>query len=276
MAMQNVKEVENKQPISNKAKITIAVVAALLLALFSYGSYSWWSGRAYREVLAMVNEEVNYEDLSNDEKRARFEKYRTLEKKLTRDQREVVDTVREKQYEKKDMQRLNTFFAMPAADKQKKLVDEVNAEEKRRKEFDAKRKEWEAKKAQGGGGKGGQAGAGQGGRGQGGQAGAAGPGVAGQGGQAGAAGPGAGGQNQPQVAGAAPQQGGRPPSTPESRNKRTSDRLDNSTPEYRAARVEYQKLKEQVKTQMGLTTTNTKGGALGGGAPGGGGRPPRG
>ncbi|MBJ7345148.1 MAG: hypothetical protein JHD09_07685, partial [Gemmataceae bacterium] len=43
------------------------------------------------------------------------------------------------------------------------------------------------------------------------------------------------------------------------------DRLDNSTPEYRAAKMEYQKLRDKTRADMGIVTTP------GGGKPGGGG-----
>ena len=168
---------------------------------------------------------------------------------------------------------------MTKAEQKKQLVDEVNRDEKRRIEGEAKRKEWEAKRAQGnnqkvagaqGGGKGGNADGGKGG-GRGGNA----DGGKGGGNQPAAGGKGAppAGGNQVAVVAGAPQQGGRPPSTPESRNKRTSDRLDNSTPEYRAAKMEYQKLRDKTRAEMGIVTTpgggGRPGGAPGGGTPGG-------
>ena len=236
---------------SNSNKIALTIILALLLAGISYAGYSWWSEAPLRSALAMIEEDVDFSTLSKEDQKARFEKWRTLDKKLTSDQKSQVNDARERQYENKDMQKLNTFFAMTKAEQKKQLVDEVNRDEKRRLESEARRKEWEAKRAQGnnnqkvagaqGGGKGGNADGGKGGGGKG--------------------APQAGGN---QVAGA-PQQGGRPPSTPASRNKRTSDRLDNSTPEYRAAKMEYQKLRDKTRADMGIVTTP------GGGKPGGGG-----
>lgn len=246
---------------SNSKKIALTIILALLLAGFSYGGYSWWSEAPLRSALAMVNEDVDFSTLSKEDQKARFEKWRTLDKKLTSDQKSQVNDARERQYENKDMQKLNTFFAMTKAEQKKQLVDEVNRDEKRRLESEARRKEWEAKRAQGnnnqkvagaqGGGKGGNADGGKGGGGKGG------------GNQAGGKGAPPAGGNQVAVA---PQQGGRPPSTPESRNKRTSDRLDNSTPEYRAAKMEYQKLRDKTRADMGIVTT-PGGGKPGGGAP---------
>ena len=280
MAIADIPEIADADKgMSNSRKITVTIILALLLAGFSYGGYSWWSGASFRTAMAMVNEDVDFTELSKEDQKARFEKFRALEKKLTPDQRGQINDARERQYEKKDMQKLNTFFAMTKVEQKKQLVDEVNKEEKRRLEFEAKRKEWEAKKAQGNnkqkvagapaGGKGGPAGggnqvAGKGGNGNGG------PGAPG-GNQAVAGGPTAGGKggapNGNQVAGATPQST-RPVPTPEARNKRTSDRLDNSTPEYRAAKLEYQKLREKTRAEMGLTTTT-------GGRPPGGGGPPQ-
>ena len=280
MAIADIPEVaDDSKGMNNSKKITFTIILALLFAGFSYGGYSWWSGASFRSAMAMVNEDVDFAELSKEDQKARFEKFRALEKKLTPDQRGQINDARERQYEKKDMQKLNTFFAMTKAEQKKQLVDEVNRDEKRRIEFEAKRKEWEAKRTQGnnnqkvagpqGGGKGGNTdggkGGGRGGNGNGGAGGAPGGNqVAGgptNGGKGGA--PGAN-----QVAGAPPQTT-RPVPTPESRNKRTSDRLDNSTPEYRAAKLEYQKLREKTRAEMGLTTTTGGKPPGGGGAPGG-------
>lgn len=251
MAVADVPEnADDNQGMSNFKKITLTIILALLLAGFSYGGYSWWSGAPFRNAMAMIDEDVDFFTLSKDDQKARFEKWRAIDKKLTPDQKSQLNDARERQYEKKDLQKLNTFFAMTKAEQKKQLVDEVNRDEKRRIEWEAKRKEWEAKRPQGnnnqkvagaqGGGKGGNADGGKGGGGKGGP---------------------------PQQVAGAPQQGGRPTSTPESRNKRTSDRLDNSTPEYRAAKMEYQKLRDKTRADMGIVTTP------GGGRPGGGGAP---
>ncbi|RLS27023.1 MAG: hypothetical protein DWH70_01420 [Planctomycetota bacterium] len=231
---------------SNSKKIALTIILALLLAGVSYAGYSWWSEAPLRSALAMIEEDVDFSTLSKEDQKARFEKWRNLDKKLTSDQKSQVNDARERQYEKKDMQKLNTFFAMTKAEQKKQLVDEVNREEKRRLESEARRKEFEAKRAQSnnkqkvagaqGGGKGGNGNGGAGGN------------------QANAGGN--------QVAKAAAPQPTRPPSTPESRNKRTSDRLDNSTPEYRAAKMEYQKLRDKTRAEMGIVTTP------GGGKPG--------
>lgn len=287
MAVADVPEnADTEKGMSNSKKITLTIILALLLAGFSYGGYSWWSGAPFRNAMAMIEEDVDFSTLSKEDQKARFEKFRSLDKKLTSDQKSQLNDARERQYEKKDMQKLNTFFAMTKAEQKKQLVDEVNRDEKRRIEGEAKRKEWEAKRAQGnnnqkvagaqGGGKGGNAaggkGGGRGGNADGGKGGAPGGGnqVAGapqQGGNAaGGKGGAPGGGNQVAVVAGAPQQGGRPPSTPESRNKRTSDRLDNSTPEYRAAKMEYQKLRDKTRADMGIVTT-PGGGKPGGGAP---------
>ena len=280
MAVADVPEnADDNQGMSNSKKIALTIILALLLAGFSYGGYSWWSGAPFRNAMAMIEEDVDFSTLSKDDQKARFEKFRALDKKLTSDQKSQLNDARERQYEKKDMQKLNTFFAMTKAEQKKQLVDEVNRDEKRRIEGEAKRKEWEAKRAQGnnnqkvagaqGGGKGGNAAGGNAAGGKGG-----GRGGNADGGKGGGNQPAAGGKGAPPAGGnqvaVAPQQGGRPPSTPESRNKRTSDRLDNSTPEYRAAKMEYQKLRDKTRADMGIVTTPGGGGRPGGGgAPGG-------
>jgi len=234
---------------SNSNKVALTIILALLLAGISYAGYSWWSEAPLRSALAMVNEDVDFSTLSKEDQKARFEKCRTLDKKLTSDQKSQVNDARERQYENKDMQKLNTFFAMTKAEQKKQLVDEVNRDEKRRLESEARRKEFEAKRAQNNNKQkvAGAQGGGKGGNGNGGAGGAPGGNQAGVGGN--------------QVAKAAPQPT-RPPSTPESRNKRTSDRLDKSTPEYRAAKMEYQKLRDKTRAEMGIVTTP------GGGKPG--------
>ena len=234
---------------SNSNKIALTIILALLLAGVSYAGYSWWSEAPLRSALAMIEEDVDFSTLSKEDQKARFEKWRTLDKKLTSDQKSQVNDARERQYENKDMQKLNTFFAMTKAEQKKQLVDEVNRDEKRRLESEARRKEIDAKRAQSinkqkvAGAQGGNANGGN-----------------GNGGPKGGNQGGAGGN---QVAKAAPApQPTRPPLTPESRNKRTSDRLDKSTPEYRAAKMEYQKLRDKTRAEMGIVTTP------GGGKPG--------
>lgn len=268
MAIADIPEVsDDSKGMTNSRKITLTIILALMFAGFSYGGYSWWSGASFRSAMAMVNEDVDFAELSKEDQKARFEKFRALEKKLTPDQRGQLNDARERQYEKKDMQKLNTFFAMTKVEQKKQLVDEVNREEKRRLEWEAKRKEFEAKKAQGNKQKvAGAPNGGKGGNGNGGAGGAPGGNQAVAGGPTNGGKSGAPGGNQ--VAGAPPQTT-RPVPTPESRNKRTSDRLDKSTPEYRAAKLEYQKLREKTRAEMGLTTTT-------GGRPPGGGGPPQG
>ena len=250
MAVADVPEnADANKGMSNSNKVALTIILALLLAGISYAGYSWWSEAPLRSALAMVNEDVDFSTLSKEDQKARFEKWRTLDKKLTSDQKSQVNDARERQYENKDMQKLNTFFAMTKAEQKKQLVDEVNRDEKRRLESEARRKEFEAKRAQNNN-KQKVAGAQGGGNGNGGAGGAPGGNQAGAGGN--------------QVAKAAPApQPTKPPPTPESRNKRTSDRLDKSTPEYRAAKMEYQKLRDKTRAEMGIVTTP------GGGKPGG-------
>jgi HD superfamily phosphohydrolase len=200
---------------SNSNKIALTIILALLLAGISYAGYSWWSEAPLRSALAMIEEDVDFSTLSKEDQKARFEKWRTLDKKLTSDQKSQVNDARERQYENKDMQKLTTFFAMTKAEQKKQLVDEINRDEKRRLESEARRKEIDAKRAQS--------------------------------------------INKQKVAGAQGAQGG---NANGGNGKRTSDRLDKSTPEYRAAKMEYQKLRDKTRAEMGIVTTP------GGGKPG--------
>ena len=267
--------VEESKPMDKKKKITLAVLLALLLSMSVYGMYSWWSGRHFRAAMAMVNDNVNFEDLSSDERRARFDAYRKIEKNLTKEQRGQIDEARERQFEKRDMQRMSTFFAMSPADQRKKMVEEIKAEEKRRQDFEKKRAEFMKnnpnagqKRPGGGNGGGGQQQAGGKAGGNNGQGQGQGKGGNGGGGQPGGGGPPQGGPP-----------GGRGNTSPEARNKRTSDRLDNSSPEYRAMRNEYRAMQNQIRAQMGLPANGgSRGGPPGGGGggqpqQGGGGRP---
>ena len=262
--------VEESKPMDKKKKVTLAVLLALLLSMGVYGMYSWWSGRHFRAAMAMVNDTVNFDELSNDEKRARFETYRKIEKNLTKEQRGQIDEARERQFEKRDMQRMSTFFAMSPADQRKKMVEEIKAEEKRRQDWEKKRADFmknnpnAGQKRPGGNGGNNNGAAPQGGNaGPGGQAQAQGKG--GQGGGGNGGGPPQGGPP-----------GGRGNTSPEARNKRTSDRLDNSSPEYRAMRNEYRAMQNQIRAQMGLPPNGGRGGPPVGAPPQGGGGRPRG
>ena len=81
MAIADIPEIADADKgMSNSRKITITIILALLLAGFSYGGYSWWSGASFRTAMAMVNEDVDFTELSKEDQKARFEKFRTLEK----------------------------------------------------------------------------------------------------------------------------------------------------------------------------------------------------
>jgi len=269
-------ETINDQPLLSKNKIIIlSVLLALLLLGSGYALYSYSSNstlRQYQTLTAEMNME-KMRDMPAEERKEYFENMKNLREKMTEPQKEKADDSMRERFQTQMSEKMNKFFALPPEERKVELDKEVDRMAGMMKNF--------------GGGKGGApggAGAGKApdganaaGRGQGGAPNAGGANGNGQGGgnQPAAGGKGAppAGGNQVAVVAGAPQQGGRPPSTPESRNKRTSDRLDNSTPEYRAAKMEYQKLRDKTRAEMGIVTTpgggGRPGGAPGGGTPGG-------
>jgi hypothetical protein len=163
---------------------------------------------------------------------------------------------------------MNKFFALPREERKAELDKEVDRMASMMKSF--------------GGGKGGAPNAGAAGKAPEGANGKSQGGVPGTGGasstgrgQGGADGAGKGGTGAPGNVAPPPPGGGGPPwgrgnpnATPEEKNKRTSDRLDNSTPEFRAQMTEYWKLVGERAKEKGVqipnfggpptTTTKTK------------------
>ncbi|MSR31134.1 MAG: hypothetical protein EXR99_06450 [Gemmataceae bacterium] len=239
------------QPMTKKAKITFAVVGGLAFFLLVYGIYWWWSGRNFRALVAMTQEETNWDALSNEEKKGRFDQMKNLSKGLSRDQREQLDNIRETQMEKRDLGRLNNFFALNKKDQTAALDKEIKRGEEMRKQWEQKIQQFQkngANKDKKGGAGGQNANRGAGG------AGGAGAG-GGQGGGRGGAG------------------GGGGKSSPEQRNKSAANRLDRSSPEYRLAKDTYRQRLDERRQQLGLPPSSGRGPTLvgGGGRPGGGG-----
>ena len=83
---------------------------------------------------------------------------------------------------------------------------------------------------------------------------------AGKGGPGGADAAAKGGAGAPPGGGGPPWGRGNPNATPEQKNKRTSDRLDNSTPEFRAQMTEYFQMVNQRAKEKGVQIPNFGGG----------------
>lgn len=137
-------------------------------------------------------------------------------------------------FEARESAEVQSFFRMPAADRQAELDRRIRAEEQRRQARDAAR-------AQAGGDRGGPRGGGP-------------P----QGGGGGPPQRGGGGGPPGAVAGTGGQRGGPPAGgrgrTEDDRNRRYKAAIDRSTPEQRAMRTEYRRLMQERRTQLGLST----------------------
>ena len=261
-------ETTAEQPLLSKNKIIIlSVLIALLLLGSGYALYSYSSNstlRQYQTLTAEMSME-KMRDMPAEERREYFENMKNLREKMTEPQKEKADDIMRERFQTQMTEKMNKFFALPREERKAELDKEVDRMASMMKSF--------------GGGKGGAPNAGKApdganGRGQGGAPGTGGASTTGRG-QGGADGAGKGGTGAPGNVAPPPPGGGGPPwgrgnpnATPEEKNKRTSDRLDNSTPEFRAQMTEYWKLVGERAKEKGVqipnfggpptTTTKTK------------------
>ena len=270
-------ETINDQPLLSKNKIIIlSVLLALLLLGSGYALYSYSSNstlRQYQTLTAEMNME-KMRDMPAEERKEYFENMKNLREKMTEPQKEKADDSMRERFQTQMTEKMNKFFALPPEERKVELDKEVDRMAGMMKNF--------------GGGKGGApggAGAGKApdganGRGQGGAPNAGNGNVAGGGagganagngnvagganaqgrGQGGADGAGKGGAGTPPGGGGPPWGKGNPNATPEQKNKRTSDRLDNSTPEFRAQMTEYFQMVNQRAKEKGVQIPNFGGG----------------
>jgi len=269
-------ETTAEQPLLSKNKIIIlSVLLALLLLGSAYALYSYSSNstlRQYQTLTAEMSME-KMRDMPAEERREYFENMKNLREKMTEPQKEKADDIMRERFQTQMTEKMNKFFALPPEERKVELDKEVDRMASMMKTF--------------GGGKGGAPNAGAGkapdggnGRGQGGAPGTGGASTTGRG-QGASDGAGKGGADVAGKGGAGapgnvppPPGGGGPPwargnpnATPEQKNKRTSDRLDNSTPEFRSQMTEYFQLVNQRAKEKGVqipnfggppTTTKTK------------------
>ncbi len=281
-------ETTAEQPLLSKNKIIIlSVLIALLLLGSGYALYSYSSNstlRQYQTLTAEMNME-KMRDMPAEERKEYFENMKNLREKMTEPQKEKADDSMRERFQTQMSEKMNKFFALPPEERKVELDKEVDRMAGMMKNF--------------GGGKGGApggAGAGKApdganGRGQGGATNAGGANGNGQGGggaggpnagngnvagganaqgrgqggadgagKGGADGAGKGGPGGPPGGGGSPWGRGNPNATPEEKNKRTSDRLDNSTPEFRAQMTEYWKLVGERAKEKGVQMPNFGGG----------------
>jgi hypothetical protein len=259
------------QPLLSKNKIIVlASLLALLVLGSGYALYSYSSNstlRQYQTLTAEMSME-KMRDMPAEERKEYFENMKNLREKMTEPQKEKADDIMRKRFQTQMTEKMNKFFALPPAERKVELDKEVDRMASMMKTF--------------GGGKGGapNAGAaaktpdGANGRGQGGAPGSGAGNANGQGngsggttnvasganatGKAGAGAP--GNVAPPSGGGGPPWARGNPNATPDQKNKRTSDMLDKSTPEFRAQMTEYWKLVGERAKEKGVQMPNFGGG----------------
>jgi hypothetical protein len=281
-------ETINDQPLLSKNKIIIlSVLLALLLLGSGYALYSYSSNstlRQYQTLTAEMNME-KMRDMPAEERKEYFENMKNLREKMTEPQKEKADDSMRERFQTQMTEKMNKFFALPPEERKVELDKEVDRMAGMMKNFGGgkggapggagagKAPDGANGRGQGGApnaGNGNVAGGGAGGAnaGNGNVAGGAnaqgrGPGGAdgaGKGGPGGADAAAKGGAGTPPGGGGPPWGKGNPNATPEQKNKRTSDRLDNSTPEFRAQMTEYFQMVNQRAKEKGVQIPNFGGG----------------
>ena len=285
------------QPLLSKNKIIVlASLLALLLLGSGYALYSYSSNstlRQYQAITADMSME-KMRDMPAEERKEYFENMKNLREKMSEPQKEKADDIMRERFQTQMTEKMNKFFALPPAERKVALDKEVDRMASMMKNFGggkggppgapvagntAGRTQGGAPGTAGatnGSGAGNSTGVGNfAGRGQGGAANTSGAGNAnGQGTGSGGTTNVAGGANATGKGGAAapgnvppPPGGGGPPwargnpnATPEQKNKRTSDMLDKSTPEFRAQMTEYWKLVGERAKEKGVQMPNFGGG----------------
>jgi hypothetical protein len=259
------------QPLLSKNKIIVlASLLALLVLGSGYALYSYSSNstlRQYQTLTAEMSME-KMRDMPAEERKEYFENMKNLREKMTEPQKEKADDIMRERFQTQMTEKMNKFFALPPAERKVELDKEVDRMASMMKSF--------------GGGKGGAPNAsaaaktpdGANGRGQGGAPGSGAGNANGQGngsggttnvasganatGKAGAGAP--GNVAPPSGGGGPPWARGNPNATPDQKNKRTSDMLDKSTPEFRAQMTEYWKLVGERAKEKGVQMPNFGGG----------------
>ncbi len=247
-------ETTAEQPLLSKNKIIIlSILLALLLLGSGYAMYSYSSNstlRQYQTLTAEMSME-KMRDMPAEERREYFENMKNLREKMTEPQKEKADDIMRERFQTQMTEKMNKFFALPPEERKVELDKEVDRMASMMKTF--------------GGGKSGAPNAGAGkapgsgaGNANGQGTGAGGPTNVASGANAtGKAGAGAPGNIAPPSGGGGPPWArGNPNATPEEKNKRTSDRLDNSTPEFRAQMTEYWKLVGERAKEKGVQIPN--------------------
>jgi len=280
-------ETLDDQPLLSRNKIIIFVgLLALLILGSGYAIYSYSANSSLRKYQAMTADMSmeKMRDMPAEDRKEYFENMKNLREKMTEPQKNKADDSMRERFQTQMSEKMNKFFALPPEERKVELDKEVDRMASMMKNF--------------GGGKGGPPGTAVGGnttnRGQSGTAssgsantsgggnstgigniaGKGQGGISGVGGVANGNGQGGGPTNVAGGANAAgkanpggspggggpPWARGNPNATPEEKNKRTSDRLDSSTPEFRAQMTEYFKLVGERAKEKGVQIPNFGGG----------------
>lgn len=259
-------ETTAEQPLLSKNKIIIlSVLIALLLLGSAYALYSYSSNstlRQYQTLTAEMSME-KMRDMPAEERKEYFENMKNLREKMTEPQKEKADDIMRERFQTQMTEKMNKFFALPPEERKVELDKEVDRMASMMKTFGggkggapnagAAAKNPDGANGRGAGGAPGTGSASTTGRGQGASDGA-GKGGADVAGKGGAGAP--GNVPPPPGGGGPPWARGNPNATPEQKNKRTSDRLDNSTPEFRSQMTEYFQLVNQRAKEKGVQIPN--------------------
>lgn len=193
-----------------KRIISVLVVIATIVLL------AWWFGwiggdRALAEVKALQDELAN-PNMSDADFRAKMDQVRGLMVSLPESSRRAAWANGRDVFERREQSRINRILGLKGQERTKALDEEINREERRRKEWQQRQNQAQASAQQSG---------------QSGQR--------GQAGQRGQGGPrNRGGQSD------------------EQRISRLRNRLDHSSPEQRASRAEFTRLINERRTQRGM------------------------
>jgi uncharacterized membrane protein YgcG len=210
--------------------VSIGIVVLGLLALFVMWLLGFFSAPAeVRAVQSMVDEQIQHlERVARNE--ASFEEgsmgvvFETM-RQVPREYREQAGREMGRLFEAREKAEVNSYFAMAPEQRMAEMDRRLKAEDDRRKAWEAERAQRQAQGSDRGGQRSQQGGGPGGGRG----------------------GPPGGGGGPP--GGGGPRGGMR---TEESRNMRSKQRIDSSSAESRARSMEYRRIKEQRRVELGL------------------------
>jgi hypothetical protein len=204
-----------KKPVKEKSSgfKPLLIAAAVVLMVLGTGwlAYGYMRGDDL-SALNELREKMRDENLSDDQRKDLRDQMRTQWDQLSDDQQQQMRQSREEHWNREMQTRLNQYFAMAPADREKELDKQIDEMEKRREEWEKRRQERnrddngqrDRGNAGGGGGRGGPGG------------------------------------------------GGRGPQTGEQRLQRSKQRLDSSTPELRGMRSDYMREMGKRREARGL------------------------